>query len=410
MEKIDIADWRRVTIKPRGMRLFDTVASADMEPARYGESHYEYLCRTGRPPFLQVRELMESWLAEFPRQHRAEMAKRLRSRDDHHFDAAFFELYLHALFGRLGYVVRVHPRIAGTNRRPDFLISDSRRRRFLIEAASVTDTSATARAEESRRHAVYDVLNRFHCPDYFLNVQHHGELTSNLPGVRLRHELRQFIDSLDYKVVRGLAEREPAHLPKFLFVHESFRLEIGVIPVSPQKRGHPEHRPLGIHGPGEAAWVDHHTSIRDRIVHKANYYGHLHRPLIVAINVASGHADNIDVMQALFGTERWTFSTLSDEPSEPEFDRAPDGVFKGPKGPHNRNVSAVLVVSALLPWTVVTAEPVIYQNPWARNPTDSLPESIIQFWPEGQRMVPRGGSPVHKILNLPQGWPHFDQS
>ena len=246
-------------------------------------------------------------------------------------------------------------------------------------------------------------------PRLFLNVQHRGELTSNLPGVRLRHELRQFIRSLDYETVRNLAKHGPAHLPKFPFVHESFRLEIGVIPVSPQKRGHAEHRPLGIHGPSEGAWVDHHTPIKDKIRHKANHYGQLRRPLVVAINVASGHADNIDVMQALFGRECWTFSSPSDEPSEPTFGRVLDGALVGPKGPQNRNVSAVLLVPALRPWTVATTEPMIYKNPWARNPTDSLPQSIVQFRSEGERMVPTGGSPAHKIFDLPQGWPHFDR-
>jgi hypothetical protein len=124
---------------------------------------------------------------------------------------------------------------------------------------------------------------------------------------------------LDYEAVRNLARRGLAYLPKFDFFHDSFRLEIGVIPVSPQKRGHAEHRPLGMHGPSEAAWVDHHTPIKEKIRHKANYYGQLRRPFVIAINVASGHADNIDVMQALFGTERWTFSMLSGEPSEPTF-------------------------------------------------------------------------------------------
>jgi hypothetical protein len=98
------------------------------------------------------------------------MATRLRNRDNHHFDAAFFELYLHTLFRRLGYIAHVHPRAGGLNKRPDFLITENGQSRFLIEAASVTDASNTARAAESRLHAVYDALNRFHCPDYFLNV------------------------------------------------------------------------------------------------------------------------------------------------------------------------------------------------------------------------------------------------
>jgi len=375
----------------------------------HGEPHYDYLCRTGSPSFLRVRELMEGWLAEFPSRHREEITKRLRNRDNHHFEAAFFELYLHTLFRRIGYSVRIHPRAGNLNKRPDFLVTGDGGSRLWIEAASVSELSDAARAEEARLNVVYDALNRVHCPDYFLNLQHYGELTSPLPGEKLRQELRQFLKSLEYEKVRTLAEGGLARLPRFSFSHGSFRLTIGVIPVDPQRRGHPGHRPLGMYGPGNMELVDHHTPIRDKIRRKAHRYGQLRHPLILAINDAGGHADRIDVMEALVGTECWMFSPLSGRPNEPTFRRAPDGALVGPTGPRNRNVSAVFLVSALLPWTVATVEPVIYCNPWARHPVEDLPESIAQFQVDGQQMVPRGGCPMHKVLGLPKGWPHPDR-
>jgi len=391
------------------MLLFDTPPSADTGPARHGEPHYDYLCRTGRPPFLRVRELIESWVAEFPRAHRKEITVRLRSRHNHHFEAAFFELYIHALFRRLGYVVRIHPRAGSRNKRPDFLIAKGERPGLLVEALSVTEGSDASRAQESRLNAVYDALNRVHCPDYFLRLEYYGELTSPLPGERLRRELRKFLDGLDYEAVRNLAKDGSRYLPKCVFIHDSFRLELGVIPVSPQRRGHPEHRPLGVHGPGDGAWVDHHTPLKDRIGYKAHHYGQLRRPLVLAINAAGGHADSIDVMQALFGTERWIFSTDSGEPREAGFVRASDGALIGPRGPQNRNVSAILIISALLPWTVATSEPVVYHNPWARYPTTHLPESLTQIRLDGQQMVSSEGSAANELLALPKGWPHFDR-
>jgi hypothetical protein len=390
------------------MRLFDTPPSADIGPAKHGESHYDYLGRTGKPSFLRVRKLIEAWLAEFPKHHRQELTCRLRSRADHHFDGAFFELYLHTLFRGLGFSVRVHPRAGSRGKHPDFQLTGTGRRSLLLEAASVSERSDAARAEDARLRTVYDVLNRVNCPDYFLNVRHYGHLTSPVPGDQLRHILRQFLNSLDYQTVRDQANGGIRKLPKFSFSHGHFRLEIGVIPVSPRHRGDPDHRPLGMHGPGEAAWVDHHTPIRDKIRQKAHHYGALRRPLMLAINDVGGHADSVDVLEALFGTERFIFSPLSDRSSEPRFQRAPDGAWFGPTGPRNQKISAVFLVSALRPWTVAKAEPVIYCNPWARYPVESLPESIIQFRLEGQQMVPRGGSPVHRLLTLPQGWPHFE--
>ena len=351
---------------------------------------------------------MEGWLTEFPRAHRQGFTKRLRDRHNHQFDAAFFELYLHALLRRLGYSVRVHPRAGNRDRRPDFLAIGSDRSRLLIEAASVGELSDAARAEAALLSAVYDGLNQVHCPDYFLNVEHFGKLSSPVPGRRLRRELTQFLNGLDYEAVSGLARNDLRNFPKCTFLHDHFRLEIGVLPVNPSRRGQPDHRPLGMHGAGEGKIVDHHTPLRDKVCQKAHHYGHLRRPLLIAINDASGHWGATDAMDALFGTERCTLSPRSDDPNQFAYRRAPDGALIGPKGPRNRRVSAVFLVSALLPWTVASAEPVVYHNPWARYPLETLPASILQFRVEGQQMVSRGGNPVHHILGLELRWPNFE--
>ena len=115
-------------------------------------------------------------------------------------------------------------------------------------------------------------------------------------------------------------------------------------------------------------------------------------------------------MEALFGTERFIFSPSSDQPQTPSFQRAPNGAWFGPSGTRNQKISAVFVVSALRPWTVATAEPVIYCNPWARYPIESLPDSIKQFRLEGQEMVSRGGCLVRTLLSLPSGWPHYERA
>jgi len=390
------------------MLLFDTPAGTDRGPAKHGEPHYDYLCRTGRLPFLRVREVMESWLAQFPSHHQEELTLRLRSRDNHHFEAAFFELYLHELFRRLGYSMEVHPRAGDRNKRPDFLATENRRGALLIEAASVCEMSDAARAAQARLNTVFDALNRVHCPDYFMEVECYGTLTSPLPGGKLRHELRRFLNSLDYEAARQVVSAGGlAKLPKFEFTHDGFRLEIGVLPVSPQKRGHPEHRPLGLYGPGEVRLVDNRTPLRDKLCQKAGHYGRLRRPLLIAINAAGRHLDGIDVTEALFGKESWAFSPLADELNEPVFRRVPNGALFGPKGPRNRNVSAALFVSSLLPWTVASAQPVTYHNPWARYTVDPLPEGLAQFRSDGHLMVASGGRAVHQVLGLPEGWPHF---
>jgi hypothetical protein len=51
---------------------------------------------------VQSRGLIERWFPKLPKEQRAEVRDRLRSDDDRHFYAGFWELYLHEVFTRMG--------------------------------------------------------------------------------------------------------------------------------------------------------------------------------------------------------------------------------------------------------------------------------------------------------------------
>jgi len=88
--------------------------------------------------------------------------------------------------------------------------------------------------------------------------------------------------------------------------------------------------------------------IRERITGKATRYGNLELPLVVAVNAAGSDARLSHVEEALFGTEKWGLT----RDGEPIAGRANDGVWKGPKGPRCRALSAVLAVERLDPWSL----------------------------------------------------------
>ena len=385
--------------------LFNVPPSADLSPASYSEPHFAYLARSGRPSFARVRTLVEDWLAAVPKPHRSELASRLRTTEDHHFEAAFFELYLHELCRRLGYHVTCHPRAGTKGRRPDFFMR-SPHTRFLIEAATLS-ASNRERAEESRRSVLIDALNSLDCPDYFLRIEHVGTLKTPPSLRQLRHDVRRFLANLEYDAVREAVQTGGIEsAPAMTFRHGDFRLRLSAIPVGPQHRADSQHMPVGILCPGEAYWVDDRTPLREKVREKASRYGRLRRPLIVAVNAANTHLRHEVVMEALFGSEalrlRWD---TGGELLEPEPERRADGAWIGPRGPRHRTVSAVLIVSSLLPWSVAACELVVYHNPWARYPigVEALP--FAQFVPEGNRLVGRAGKVVREILDLPASWP-----
>jgi hypothetical protein len=169
--------------------------------------------------------------------------------------------------------------------------------------------------------------------------------------------------------------------------------------------------PVGALIPGEASMVDDRTPIRDRIRSKANRYGRIRSPMLVAINAKGRHLDKFDVMDALFGRDAVRVpSSAHGELGEPQMTRIPDGVWRGPTGPRNTRVSGVLILSSLLPWTAAVTQPALYLNPWARYPLGDAFQELEIHRPVRGEMVPTAGRPIGAILGLPEGWPSASHS
>ena len=122
------------------MHLFDDFERVDEGPGKIGESLYKYLNRSARPRATQGRELCERWFGDYEKSASAEELKRFvgafcsRAAKQHY--AAWFELLIHQILIRLGYLVKIHPDLAGSERHPDFE-AQSDGSRFLVEATVV---------------------------------------------------------------------------------------------------------------------------------------------------------------------------------------------------------------------------------------------------------------------------------
>src|SRR2546426_234126 len=93
----------------RNGRLFDVGTRTRAGPARFGEPSFTYLNESKRRPFDRVRSLIEEWFAEYPTEHHADLRARFRSVNRRQHAGASFELYLHALFNRIGFRAEPQP-------------------------------------------------------------------------------------------------------------------------------------------------------------------------------------------------------------------------------------------------------------------------------------------------------------
>ena len=90
-------------------------------PSTPREKIYEFLEREGRREAAQIRDWIEYWYRQLPREKRPDIRGRLRSGKTDRFTEAYFELQMFALLKTSGHEVFVEPTISNGRYKPDFL-------------------------------------------------------------------------------------------------------------------------------------------------------------------------------------------------------------------------------------------------------------------------------------------------
>jgi hypothetical protein len=104
--------------------LFDKIERLEERPKREREPTFDYYNSSARRPIAALRELLQTWFDAYPAFGKKDIQSRFRSRIDGQHKSAFWELYLHELFTRMKYRLKVHPVLKGSANHPDFLISE----------------------------------------------------------------------------------------------------------------------------------------------------------------------------------------------------------------------------------------------------------------------------------------------
>ena len=137
---------------------------------------------------------------------------------------------------------------------------------------------------------------------------------------------------------------------------------------------------------------------------------HLGIGLVVAVNAINQHLEMIDIMEALFGQESFTFSTNNGGAEELQMQRLLNGAWNGLKGPKNTRVSAVLVMSSLIPWTVAVSNPEVFHHPRAKHSIGDAFDVLTHYRLDAGKVVRREGICPKELFELPDGWPLQNES
>jgi hypothetical protein len=309
---------------------------------------------------------------------------------------------------KLGCKVDIHPKVKNTNRVPDFFVQthDSEMHDFFLEATVVAFQSSDETAAEARLNTIYDVLNKYvDSTNFFIDVKVNNSPSSQPPAKQIARFLNKNLQEVDPDEMLLLYNENYDSVPKWVFHHKEWSILFRPIPKKPSARGKSNSSPFGMFS-GEFKQIDHKTPLRNAILDKANSYGELDKPLIVAIN-AMAPVDDYDLMNALFGQEKITYYITQELPVEVlkrDVSREPDGVWTSYSGPKNTRVSAVLLARHLYPWGITNADIRLYHNPWASKPYKSVMTRFPQAIPDNihNKLDMVDGVSLIDVLGLPK--------
>lgn len=387
------------------MELFDEIERNETRPRNESEPTFTYWNLSARKPVEALRRIIQNWFDSYPVDSQKDLRARLRSPVDSQHQAAFWELYLHELLTGMGYSLEAHPTVAGSSNRPDFLAFDRNGPTFYLEATVAGFPPQKVAAAGSRLEEVLDLINKLEDPNFLLQVEYSG-LPNTPPPVRaLRRSLEEWLRTLDVNYVKtAWRDGDYDKLPVYNWSHDGLTLSFSPIPKS---RSYSGDRAIGIVG-GEAHWLTTDGDIRAAVLRKASRYGDPSLPMIIAVDFVGDHCDDIDINNALFGSEAFQVVRRSDG----QYDlgsghRLPNGIWFGKSGPRNRRVSAVLIGNLVNPYEVGTTTPLLVHNPYLEDRLDlssyPLPQSVPDKANQTMRRIE--GRSASEFLRLPSPWP-----
>lgn len=386
--------------------VFELVEHPSERPKRRTESQIDFYDRIKDPAIGNVRDLIEAWFAGYAANDPGEAKKlrqRLRSGRDDDFMAAVWELCLHETFLRLGCEVTIEPPVEGGE--IDFLI-ESESSRLYVEATTLLRSAVSGGDRPRGYAAAMDAVDDAFHPDFGLMVRNFMPGAGNPPLKKLTTASERLMSQYDWNERRKEVERHGAAslAPDHLNVDE-WALKVVVWPRPAADRGCREYSTVLTEPPlGGMSFA--REAILKKLRGKARKYRDLDAPFIIALNSFAMVGDDEDVLQALYGSEVYSFDL--EDPDAGGLGRRPDGLWQRGSQTAYTRVSAVLAAAQLNLHVVGKQWPRLWLNPWAANPvsTDSLP------WPTGigdlaENQIVRVDSAIDPghFLGLPPSWP-----
>lgn len=374
-------------------KIFEDKVRTDLDYAKHLDNIFDFYDRSAKPEFAEVRDIVNKWFESYPIDEKHELKSRFKKT----FSSAFFELFIYQLFTKQGFKLTTHPKLTHTDKTPDFL-AEKGDFSFYIEAKEATDLSESEVAQNKKLSALYNAISTCNIPDFWLCIdEFHIKGNKQPSGKRIieliETESKKFTPEAVANQLEIDAQRESRHI---VIDKADVRIEITLLPKSPEIRGDSSIKPIGVYPMG-TFWGGPDESIRNAVQKKASRYGDLDKPYLICINALSERGVNsISVHIAILGSVAGTFSTNPND-KDLRWERTKDGVFLSDRGPIATRVSGIFV-TRVFPSNVFAAEHWLLKHPYCKLELDCKQLDLQHEELEGTSWQNIPGKTVGEIL------------
>jgi hypothetical protein len=371
------------------MPLFSEYDRTDRRILQQGEDWFRFLDRVGPDRFFErVRELLDAWFDELATAQLDAFRSRLLSGNEQLSISAFWELYLHAALLRSGLRMDYEPALAGSAKRPDYLVHDTCGA-FYLEARYLGEPRERVR-EDKLAKPLMDRLRELDSSAFTLDVQIPKRGRSPIRTVEIVAEVERWLKQLDRKQVQSLIAEHGLRANRPLLIDNGdWRFRVTAMPSPDTLAGTQRRGGAVAIFPGRSAWGGDAKRIVRVLKDKASRYGELGRPYVIALASNDPFADVEEIAAALFGAQ--------------DGHRPQSGLWE--RGTASR-VSAVITARNLVPTSVAVVEPLLWKNTNASRPfTAELPFVAAASGSGENIVVVERGVAVHDHFGVDSQWP-----
>jgi hypothetical protein len=192
------------------------------------------------------------------------------------------------------------------------------------------------------------------------------------------------------------------HLPRLVVEHDGWNLEFEALPMSSAAVGQ-KRRLVGMFGPAKAQVVDNVNGLRRALYSKANRYGDLDVPLVIAVLANTEFTtEDYELEKALFGLSAWRPAQTAEDAKTRLFE---GGHWLDTSGWRRGHAPQVIAAQGLQPWNITEVHPRLWSTFELRTVHPWQPGWLSRVSVDSPELVVTEGESLHALFGLAPDWP-----